>query len=92
MNLTAEIKPLKGKYYGTIVEVKDGEKFIAEIKVWTARRCMPLDEPSSEALFYYDYASVEEARADGWPCDSHYQSILDAKIAKAIKEAIEGLT
>jgi hypothetical protein len=82
---SAKVLPLKGKYYGTIVELTDESGRKSEIKVW-------IDDPdcelSARELKDYGYKTREEAFDDGYPCDCHYESNRSLWLANRIADAI----
>jgi hypothetical protein len=84
---TAKVLPLKGKYYGTIVELIDEEGRKSEIKIWIDD---PDYSPSDRQLEDYGFANKEEAHDDGFPCDCHYESQRGYWIANCIASAING--
>lgn len=82
---TARLKPLEGKHYGTIINVRDEQGYDYEITVWTN----DLDHRMSQReLDDYGYKSNKEAREDGMPCDCHYESERDFLLAQEIIKAI----
>lgn len=90
--LHAQIKPLKGKYYGAKISLEVGEREVGQITVWLAVPSgSDLSAPSQAQLEAYGYSSAQEALEDCFPCDSHYQSKLDQHVAEAILRALNGL-
>lgn len=98
--ITAELKPLSGKYYGTeIILYVDGEE-AQTIKVWDANKVY---EPSVRELQRHGYTRKqwdENALVDdGWGgkypireadlmCDSHYEDHGDYLVAMEIVKSI----
>jgi hypothetical protein len=90
--IKAELSPLHGKHYGSRVSVFLGDDRIGEIKVWfAAPPGSSLGCPSTRDLAKNDYSSIEVADSDCHPCDCHYESELDYRIAKAIEKALNEL-
>jgi len=81
MTTKAWIKPLHGKYYGTEVVIEiDGNRTVVE--VWE----MGDYRPSTRQL--EDWGVTEEqARADDYMCNTHYETALGYKIAQRIAQA-----
>lgn len=82
---TASLLPLKGKYYGAIIVLRDKFGNDNEIRVWLAD---PTGRMSQRQLDYYGYASNEEAAEDGMFCDCHYESELTFLLAQEIVKTI----
>jgi hypothetical protein len=82
---SAKVLPLKGKYYGTTVELTDESGRKSEIKVW-------IDDPdydlSDRELEDSCYKTREEAFDYGYPCDCHYESRRGLWLAGCIADAI----
>jgi len=82
---SAKVLPLKGKYYGTIVELTDEGGRKSELKVW-------IDDPdydlSDRELQDSCYKTREEAFEDCYPCDCHYESKRSFWLANRIANAI----
>ena len=95
--MKATIRPLRGKYYGTIVDLPD---VAGSIKLWFAS-----GTPSRRELEQLGYTQEQwdrnEPVNDGWDsptpirqivmCDSHYECNKTLKIAEAIVKALEGV-
>jgi len=77
--MNAKIQPLKGKYYGTTIELDGGEL----IEVWI----MGDWTPSARQLEYWGM-TLQEAQDDGMMCDSHYESADCYKLVERIVKAI----
>lgn len=90
--LNAKLLPLKGKHYGSQIELALNNKKIGKIKVWMS---VPfgtdLGNPSTRELTSNGHRTVEEAFEDEFPCDSHYESELDYRISMIIKKALNNL-
>lgn len=83
--MKAELLPLKGKYYGTIVEITDEETgYQEEVRVWY----MGNYKPSHRELD--DWAKSWSGRdGDPWEaCDSHFESEQGLEIAERLVKAI----
>lgn len=70
--MNAQIKPLSGKYYGTIIVIdfQDGGQ-TEEIKFWDSGNY----EPSIRSLEYYNM-TLEQWNEDDMSCDGHFESKL----------------
>ena len=79
----AMLMPLNGKYYGTIVKLKDG----SEINVWVMSK-NNWNSPSFRQLEYWNM-SLDEAIEDGMMSDSHFESTRGFIIASLIELALE---
>lgn len=90
--LNAKLLPLRGKHYGSQVELSLGNLKIGVIKVWLSTPFeSDLSRPSTRELSSNGYKTVEEAAKDGFPCDSHYESELDYRLSLAIQSALDNL-
>jgi hypothetical protein len=91
--LKARLLPLSGKHYGTKVAVSLDGRSVGTIEIWLNRHDVyaQLSDSSERELSTSDYTSVEEARQDGFPCDCHYESVLDYAVATAITDILDGL-
>ena len=78
----ANIRPLEGKYYGTIVELDDSKT----ITVWVMDN-YNWATPSPRQLEQWS-VSLEEAKADDMMSDSHFESARGYNIACAIESAL----
>lgn len=80
--IKARLLPLKGKYYGTRVEIEtlDGTE-IMQIWVKGNRR------PSARQLTQINMTE-EEANEDGCFCDEHYETSISYWLANSIIDAI----
>jgi hypothetical protein len=83
--LIASLEPLKGKHYGTVINIRDERGNDHEIKVWLND---PTNRMSQRQLDDYGYASHQEAKEDGMPCDCHYESELAFLLAQEIVKTI----
>lgn len=84
--MKAEIKPLMGKYYGTIIKIVEKYHPLEgrEIDLWFAS-----GSPSRRELELYSMGE-EEWRRD-LMCDSHYECAETLRVAEAIVEALKPL-
>ena len=80
--MKADILPLNGKYYGTVIQY-GGDR---TIEVWDMENYIPSDRQ----LEYWEM-TLEEAKADNMMCDSHYETQESYRIAEAIVKAIRKL-
>ena len=98
MKIHAEIKPLSGTHSGTIIELT-ADKWESFITVW-----LPYGVPSAEELQEWGITPqqwLDNVRVnDEWyttpirelfPSDSHYQSAVEATVAQAVADALNGL-
>lgn len=98
--MKATIKPLKGKHYGTEIEIEDGD-IKTSIKVWCNADC----EPSQRELDSWEITreqwdknevinncdSYGEFRAHEMVCDGHFESQWQYDLCKKIAEAINSI-
>ena len=87
--MKAKILPLKGKYYGTLIEYESITPYsdnTHELVVWD----MGDFTPSKRQLEDWGY-SLEEAKEDDMMSDSHYESSRGYMIAEAIVKALESI-
>ena len=91
-----DLLPLDGKHYGTEIELGFDDGSTARIGVW-----IPRGRPSSAELARWGVRPDGWPDAlvdDGWggkvrigselPCDGHYQSEIELRIAERIVEAL----
>jgi hypothetical protein len=101
--MKAKLLPLKGKYYGTEIELYElggTNRDTAEFSIWIAS-----GEPSIRELTEWGVSQKEwDANGivdDGWGgtapvksvghlCDSHYECALTYRVAKIVVDAING--
>ena len=83
--MKAKIKPLAGKYYGSQIAITLDDGSESEIEVWIHDKSYT---PSKRELERGGYKTVEEARADGWTCDSHFESDVCHEICVKIVNAL----
>jgi len=99
--MKAELLPLKGKYYGTRIDITDGETRIGPIDLWFSDYT-----PSDRELEVYgvtreqwDNNSVEIDDGWGGKCkvrdadlfpDSHHETVKTLEVARIIVDAING--
>jgi hypothetical protein len=98
----ARLNPLKGKYYGTIIEIVDGPLEGNIIEVWLKSDDWDYDgnEPSDRELAHWNITREEHNQLyrndpDTTPVDisgGHYESIDTLRVATIIVEALAGLT
>lgn len=83
--MKAELKPLLGKYYGSQIAITldDGSK--SEIEVWIHDKSYT---PSKRELEGGGHKTVEEARADDYFCDQHFESDVCHEICVRIVNAL----
>jgi len=81
--MEAEILPLDGKYYGTVIKYKNTFGEERTIKVWN----MGDYTPSQRQLEKWGY-TLDEAKEDGMMCDDHFESAECHKIASVICRAL----
>jgi hypothetical protein len=96
--MMVRLKPLGGKYYGTIIEFVDGPLVGNLINVWMRDRNWGGEgmEPSDRELAYREISREEYERLYHADCDStpidisggHYESRETFAIAHAIVEAL----
>lgn len=98
--VTARLRPLNGKHYGTDVLVRHPNGRTTAITVW-----LPIGPPSDAELADWNVdRSMYESNVevpDGWggwvpiqsefPCDNHYQSAFEAEVAQRIVDALDGM-
>jgi hypothetical protein len=91
--LKARLHPLTGKHYGTTVVLSLDDRPIGTVDVWLHRDGIrpELRNPSERELSTSGYNSLEEAQQDGFPCDCHYESVLDYAVGTAIEDILDGL-
>ena len=99
MELAAEILPLDGKYYSTLVRVWYGDDSTLNT---TIEICVPEGMPSERACEHWDITQEEWCNNidvdNGWggmspikslfPSDNHYESEISYQIATAIVNSI----
>ena len=96
--MKATIQPLKGKHYGTDIEVVDGD-ISTIISVWCNADYVPSDRELEERGYTREQWDKNDIVADGWGgeieiqssgiiCDGHFESqwqyALCQKIVKAL--------
>lgn len=101
--MKAELQPLDGKYYGTIISITEGPLEDNEIKIWMRSddwsRPNGGAQPSDRELAYQQITRDEHERLyhsdpDSTPADisgGHYESIATLRIATAIVRALNNL-
>jgi hypothetical protein len=98
--MKVELKPLKGKYYGTKIKVLDDNGVEASIEIWDDGDCTP-SKRELEANGYTEQQWLENALVDsGWNdsripiremdivCDSHFESKQSYELALKIVEKL----
>ena len=99
--MRARIKPLSGKYYGTVIVIDDGPLTGREINLWFAsgepsRRELQsqgyaVEQWQQNALVDYgDIGKVPIRQADVI-CDSHYECAQTLRVAEAFVTALQSL-
>lgn len=98
--MKAELKPLKGKYYGTKIKVTDDNGTEATIEIWDSGDFTP-SKRELESYGYTEQQWEENALVDsGWDteipiretdivCDSHFESKQSYELALKIIEKLE---
>lgn len=102
--MKAELQPLNGKYYGTIISITEGDLQDNEIKIWISSddwsRPGGGAQPSDRELIYHQISREEHERLyysdpDSTPVDisgGHYESIATLRVATAIIKALDDLS
>jgi hypothetical protein len=87
--MKAEILPLKGKYYGTKIEIEDGG-ISTEIKIWCSGNYTPsdreLDEADMSRAEYNENKNDEQSSID--TSGGHFESQWTYKLAEKICERL----
>jgi len=80
--IKARLLPLKGKYYGTQVEIEtlDGTE---TMQIWVRGN----RRPSARQLTQINMTE-EEANEDGYFCDEHYETAISYWLASSIIDVI----
>lgn len=86
--MNASIRPLNGKYYGTLIDIDDGTWGGSTLEVWI----MGNYRPSKRQLEHWEVESYEGAKEDGFLSDDHFESELGYIIAEAIVKTLQGLS
>lgn len=96
------IRPLKGKYYGTEIDIVTKCGNTTTIKVWICNGIPSDRELALAGLTMADWENDKEID-DGWGgkigcrtvgdivCDNHYESELSLRIAQRIAEALNDI-
>lgn len=83
--MNAKIEELEGKYYGTKISLMLDDGTESEIEVWIHDKSC---QASHRELERGGYKTNAEAVADGWICDSHYESKIGYEICERIINAL----
>ncbi len=101
--MKARLLPLKGKYYGTEIEIIDDEGFEYVIRLWNSVNYEPSDRELDGICTIQQWRNNEflPEVIDGWTgekgvhakeaveiCDSHFESRNTYKLAKRLTELI----
>ena len=99
--MRASVRPLSGKHYGTTVDIVDGDKSFG-VSVWIPEGRPSIAECAEWGITPGDWdenVEVPSGWSDSWvriksefPCDSHYQSEYEARVAARIAWALDGWT
>ena len=84
--MTATIRPLKNKYYGTVIEYRLPNGDTGTIEIWE----MSGYTPSERQLKHDGYGDISKWREDDMGCDGHYETEMGYAIAKKICSALNG--
>lgn len=83
--MEARLLPLKGKYYGSIIEI-DTPTGKTEIKVWHSADFVP-----SQRELEKHQMTIEEYRENNEPCDSHFESHFTHKLCEYLVNCIKNM-
>tara|TARA_Y100000310_G_scaffold43459_1_gene40540 strand:+ start:2348 stop:2647 length:300 start_codon:yes stop_codon:yes gene_type:complete len=96
--MKAELEELNGKYYGTIVNISDGE-VETSITIWDSGTFIPSDRELESHGFTRDEWENDVETDDGWGgkttvrkldivCDSHFESRWTHEFAQKLVDSI----
>ena len=95
--MKAQLLPLNGKYYGTIIRITHDDGETDEIKVWLSGRipsdrefdnyCTREQWESNQMIMCSDNYEMEAKEYIG-PWDCHFENEESLKVSKTIVEAI----
>ena len=100
--MKAQIQPLQGRYYGTVIEVIDGACAGQEITLWFAsgtpsRRELAAhgytpEQWEQNALVNFGDCGMVPIRQAEVTCDTHYECAETLRAAEVIVAALDALT
>ena len=101
--MKASIRPLDGKYYGTLIDITDDDGNEFQINLWNSCGFEPSDRElggdctieqwrNNDILPYEDGWGNKTVRAKDWVeiCDGHFESRGTYNMAKTIADLING--
>ena len=103
--MKAELMPLEGKYYGTLIKVTDGKEEIS-FKLWNSADFKPSDRElescgvTREQYENNEIVGREKLGNEEWEvtareqceiCDSHFESEWTYKLALKLVDAINSI-
>ena len=85
--MSARILPLKGKYYGTVVEFDHNQS----VTVWLSGFYDPSERQLAEWGFasYAEFAAANAEDGGDYTCDGHYETEGSYRAAERIRAALE---
>ena len=87
--MKAKLRPLRGKYYGTEIEITDDNGFEYEINLWNCGNFRPSPR---ELASWGDFGTSEKYwKENDGACDGHFESLSSYNVAKRIIMLINGV-